>query len=43
VALLREALDRMEARILRRARDSSGGRRPQTARRLGISREGLYN
>jgi Nif-specific regulatory protein len=39
---LRETLGRIEAWILRRALDANDGRRAETARRLGITREGLY-
>ncbi|HVO35023.1 MAG TPA: helix-turn-helix domain-containing protein, partial [Gemmatimonadales bacterium] len=39
---LRETLGRIEALLIRRALDSLGGRRAATARRLGITREGLY-
>ncbi len=39
---LRETLSRIEAYLVRRALDTNGGRRAQTARRLGITREGLY-
>ncbi len=41
-ATLRENLERIEAWLLRRALDENGGRRAETARRLGITREGLY-
>jgi Nif-specific regulatory protein len=39
---LRSAMDRVEAWLLRRALDAHGGRRTLTARRLGLTREGLY-
>ncbi len=39
---LRESLDRIEAWLIRRALDHNGDRRALTARRLGITREGLY-
>jgi transcriptional regulator with PAS, ATPase and Fis domain len=39
---LRETLARVEAWLIRRALDAHGGRRTETARRLGITREGLY-
>jgi Nif-specific regulatory protein len=39
---LRETLARFEALCLRRALDQSGGRRAETARNLGLTREGLY-
>jgi Nif-specific regulatory protein len=39
---LRTALGRVEAWLLRRALDANGGRRAATARRLGLTREGLY-
>jgi Nif-specific regulatory protein len=39
---LRETLDRIEAWLIRRALDAHGGRRAATARRLGVTREGLY-
>jgi Nif-specific regulatory protein len=39
---LRESLDRIEALLIRRALASHDGRRAQTARQLGITREGLY-
>jgi len=39
---LRETLGRIEAWLLRRALDAHGGRRAETARLLGITREGLY-
>ncbi|MHC4066782.1 MAG: helix-turn-helix domain-containing protein [Planctomycetota bacterium] len=38
----RETLIRVEAWIIRRGLDFSGGRRAATARSLGITREGLY-
>jgi len=39
---LRENLDRVEAWLIRRELDAHGGRRAETARRLAITREGLY-
>jgi transcriptional regulator with PAS, ATPase and Fis domain len=39
---LRESLDRVEAWLIRRALDAHGGRRAETARRLAVTREGLY-
>jgi two-component system NtrC family response regulator len=39
---LRETLARVEAWLIRRALESNDGRRATTARRLGITREGLY-
>ena len=39
---LRETLGRVEAWIIRGALDANGGRRAATARRLGVTREGLY-
>jgi transcriptional regulator with PAS, ATPase and Fis domain len=39
---LREALQRTEALLIRRALDDHDGRRAATARSLGITREGLY-
>jgi transcriptional regulator with PAS, ATPase and Fis domain len=39
---LRETLDRVEAWLIREALAAHGGRRTQTARRLGVTREGLY-
>ncbi|HEY8153897.1 MAG TPA: sigma 54-interacting transcriptional regulator [Myxococcota bacterium] len=39
---LRESLDRVEAWLIRRELDAHGGRRAETARRLSITREGLY-
>ena len=39
---LRASLDRVESWLIRRALDMNGGRKAQTARRLGITREGLY-
>jgi len=39
---LRQTLGRIEAWLIRRALDAHGGRRAATARRLGITREGLY-
>ncbi len=39
---LSEALARIEAWMIRRALANNGGRRAYTARRLGLTREGLY-
>jgi Nif-specific regulatory protein len=39
---LRESLARFEALCLRRALDRTGGKRAETARNLGLTREGLY-
>jgi transcriptional regulator with PAS, ATPase and Fis domain len=39
---LRETLGRIEAWLIRRALEANQGRRAITARRLGITREGLY-
>jgi transcriptional regulator with PAS, ATPase and Fis domain len=39
---LQETLQRVEAWLLRRALETHGGHRTRTARRLGITREGLY-
>jgi Nif-specific regulatory protein len=39
---LRETLQRIEAWLLRRALEAHGGHRTRTARRLGITREGLH-
>jgi transcriptional regulator with PAS, ATPase and Fis domain len=39
---LQETLERIEAWLLRRALESHNGHRTRTARRLGITREGLY-
>jgi len=39
---LRDAMNRVEAWYIRRALHETGGRRTTTARRLGITREGLY-
>jgi transcriptional regulator with PAS, ATPase and Fis domain len=39
---LKEALDRIESWMLRRALANNGGRKTQTARKLGLTREGLY-
>ncbi|MBW2420503.1 MAG: sigma 54-interacting transcriptional regulator [Deltaproteobacteria bacterium] len=39
---LREALDRIEAWLIRRCLEFNGGRRAATARKLGVTREGLY-
>jgi len=40
---LRASVRRIEAWLIRRALDAHGGRRAETARRLRITREGLYN
>ena len=39
---LRESMSRIEAWLIRRALDQHGGRRTTTARKLGVTREGLY-
>jgi transcriptional regulator with PAS, ATPase and Fis domain len=39
---LREALDRVEAWLIRRALTNNAGRKARTARKLGLTREGLY-
>jgi two-component system, NtrC family, response regulator HydG len=39
---LRESLARLEAWLIRRTLERADGRRAETARRLGITREGLY-
>ena len=39
---LRETLDSIEAWLIRRALSHNGGRRAATARKLGVTREGLY-
>jgi DNA-binding NtrC family response regulator len=39
---LRETVGRLEALLIRRALEAHGGRRAETARRLGLTREGLY-
>ncbi|MEE3328296.1 MAG: helix-turn-helix domain-containing protein, partial [Myxococcota bacterium] len=39
---LRDNLDSIEAWLIRRALSHQGGRRAATARKLGITREGLY-
>jgi transcriptional regulator with PAS, ATPase and Fis domain len=39
---LRTTLARVEALLIRRALDANGGRRTDTARKLGLTREGLY-
>jgi transcriptional regulator with PAS, ATPase and Fis domain len=39
---LRQTLDRIEAWLIRSALERHGGRRAQTARVLGVTREGLY-
>lgn len=41
--LRRQAVDRVEAWLIRRALANNGGQKASTARRLGITREGLYN
>ncbi len=41
-APLRETIGRLEALLIRRALEANGGRRSETARRLGMTREGLY-
>jgi two-component system response regulator HupR/HoxA len=40
---LRETLERIEAKLVRRALERNAGHRATTARELGITREGLYN
>jgi DNA-binding NtrC family response regulator len=40
---LRETLERVEAWLVRRALQSHAGRKTETARNLGLTREGLYN
>jgi DNA-binding NtrC family response regulator len=40
---LARSLARVEAWLIRRALERNAGRRAQTARELGITREGLYN
>ncbi len=40
---LREALDRIEAWLIRRCLEFHGGRRAATARKFGVTGEGLYN
>jgi DNA-binding NtrC family response regulator len=40
---LRQALDRVEAWMIRRALTNNGGRWERTARKLGVTREGLSN
>jgi len=40
---LRQAVERVEAWLIRRALANNGGRKASTARRLGLTREGLYN
>ena len=40
---LRENIARFEAVLIRRALEANGGRRAETARRLQLTREGLYN
>ncbi|MFK7894397.1 MAG: sigma-54 interaction domain-containing protein [Myxococcota bacterium] len=39
---LREALERVERWLIRRALANNGGRKARTARKLGLTREGLY-
>jgi len=39
---LRQAVERVEAWLIRRALANNGGRKASTARRLGLTREGLY-
>ena len=39
---LREALDRIESWLIRRALANNAGRKSRTARKLGVTREGLY-
>ncbi len=39
---LREALERVEAWMIRRALANNAGRKTRTARKLGLTREGLY-
>ena len=39
---LRETVARLEAHLIRRALEREGGRRSETARKLGLTREGLY-
>lgn len=39
---LREALERVEAWMIRRALSHNDGRKTQTAKKLGLTREGLY-
>jgi len=39
---LRESVARFEAVLIRRALEANGGRRAETARRLQLTREGLY-
>jgi len=39
---LRDSMDRIEAWLIRRSLEHHGGRRAATARKLGITREGLY-
>jgi transcriptional regulator with PAS, ATPase and Fis domain len=39
---LRDTVARLEALLIRRALEANGGRRAQTARKLGLTREGLY-
>jgi transcriptional regulator with PAS, ATPase and Fis domain len=39
---LKEALERIEGWLIRRALANNGGRKARTARKLGLTREGLY-
>jgi Nif-specific regulatory protein len=39
---LRATLERIEAWLIRRALEHNGGRKALTARKLGVTREGLY-
>lgn len=39
---LREALERVESWLIRRALANNGGQKARTARKLGLTREGLY-
>ncbi len=39
---LRDTLGRVEAWLIRRCLDAHGGHRAETARMLGVTREGLY-
>jgi Nif-specific regulatory protein len=39
---LRDTLDRVESWLIRRALEHNDGRRARTARKLGVTREGLY-
>ena len=40
---LQEALERIESWLIRRALANNDGRKARTARRLGLTREGIYN